>query len=99
MDKRDGKAQFAALREAVSQALRDADPIGLIQGGAPLDEYDPEVGTVLPRLQGVTSSGDVQRILHEEFLHWFGQEVAGVIEHYEEAAENIWSILTINKAV
>ena len=99
MDKRDGKAQFAALREAVPQALRDADPIGLIQGGAPLDEYDPEVGTVLPRLRGVTSSGDVRRILHEEFAHWFGQEVAGDIERYEEAAENIWAILTINKAV
>ncbi len=43
MDKRDGKAQFAALREAVSQALRDADPIGLIEGGAPLDEYESHV--------------------------------------------------------
>jgi|SRR5882724_11217810 len=41
-DKRRAKAGFAALREAVSQALREADPIGLIRGGAPRDEYDPE---------------------------------------------------------
>ena len=54
MEKRDAKRQFAALREAVSRALRDADPIGLIEGGAPVDEYDPEVGTVLPRLRGAT---------------------------------------------
>jgi hypothetical protein len=99
MDKRAGKAQFAALREAVSRALRDADPIGLIQGGAPLDEYDPEVGTVLPRLRGATSCGDVRTILHEEFVHWFGDEVAGRIEHYDQAAESIWAILRINKAV
>jgi hypothetical protein len=99
MDKREGKRQFAVLHDAVSEALRNADPIGLIQGGAPLDEYDPEVGTILPRLRTATSSRDVRTILHEEFVHWFGQEVAGDIEHYEKAAENIWSILTINKAV
>jgi hypothetical protein len=99
MDKRKGKVQFAALREAVSQALRDADPIGLIQGGAPVDEYDPEVGTVLPRLRAATSSGDVRAILHEEFVHWFGDKVAGGMERYDQAAESIWAILRINEAV
>jgi hypothetical protein len=99
MDKRDGKAQFAALRDAVSQALRDADPIGLITDGAPVDEYDSEVGTVLPRLRGASSSADVRVILHEEFIHWFGDEVAGGIERYDRAAESIWAILSTNKAV
>jgi hypothetical protein len=94
MNKRDGKRQFTALREAVSQALRNADPIGLIHGGAPLNEYDPEVGTVLPRLRHVTSCGDVQKILHEEFVHWLGPEVSGDIRKYEKAAESIWAILT-----
>jgi len=95
MDKRASKAQFVALREAVSQALRDADPLRLIRRGAPLDEYDPEVGTVLPRLRGATSCGDVRTILYEEFLHWFGEDVAGRIEYYDQAAENIWAILRI----
>ena len=99
MDKHAGKAQFVPLREAVSQALRDADPIRLIQRGAPLDEYDPEVGTVLPRLRGATSRSDVRTILYEEFRHWFGEDVAGCIEYYDQAAENIWAILRINKAV
>lgn len=99
MDERAGKAQFAGLREAVSQALRDADPIRLIQRGAPLDEYDPEVGTVLPRLRGATSCSDVRTILYEEFVHWFGDEVAGRIEQYDQAAENIWAVLRINKDV
>jgi len=53
----------------------------------------------LPRLRGATSCGDVRTILHEEFVHWFGQDVAGNVERYDEAAENIWTILRINKAV
>jgi hypothetical protein len=99
MDKWEGKRQFATLRDALSEALRKADPVGLIQGGAPIDEYDPEVGTILPRLRTAMSSGDVRTILHEEFVRWFGAEVAGSAELYDEAAKNIWTILTVKKAV
>ncbi|HWP60608.1 MAG TPA: hypothetical protein VNL14_22125 [Candidatus Acidoferrales bacterium] len=99
MEKREGKRQFAALRAAVSQALRKADPIGLIQGGAPPDEYDPEVGTILPRLGTARSSEDVRAIVHEEFVRWFGAEIAGDIEDYQTAAEKIWATLSTEKAV
>jgi len=99
MDKHEGKREVAALREAVSEALRNSDPIGLIQGGAPLDEYEPEVGTILPRLRTATSSGDVRTILYVEFVNWFGLEVAGDIQDYQEAAEDIWATLSIIKAV
>jgi hypothetical protein len=99
MDKREGKRQFAALRGAVSEVLRDPDPIGLIQSGAPCDEYDPEVGTILPRLRTATSPGDVREIVHEEFVRWFGAKIAGDIEDYQTMAEKIWAILSTEKAV
>src|SRR2546427_12432634 len=98
-DKRRAKAGFAALREAVSQALREADPIGLIRGGAPRDEYDPEVGTILPRLRGVSSAEDIQSIVHEEFVSWFGGKTAGSFDHYQRAAQSIWAISTVNEGV
>ena len=78
MNKREGKAKFRALRAAVSEVLREADPVGLIEIGAPRDEYDPEVGTILPRLRDATSASDVHRILHEEFVRSFGKDVAEV---------------------
>lgn len=92
-DKRQAKAASTALREAVAQALRETDPIGLIQGGAPRDEYDPEVGTILPKLRTAASVDDVQRIVHAEFVKWFGEETAGSLESYERAAQSIWALI------
>jgi len=79
--------------------LREADPIGLIRGGAPRDEYDPEVGTILPRLRGVTSAEDIQSIVHEEFVNWFGEETAGSFDDYQRASQSIWAIVRDNEAV
>jgi hypothetical protein len=99
LGKRQGKAKFLMLREAVSQMLRETDPIGLIGCGAPLDEYDPEVGTILPRLRGATSASDIHRIVHEEFVRWFGAETAGGPEAYEQTAQRIWEVVNRDEAV
>jgi hypothetical protein len=74
----------------VSRLLREADPIGLIAIGAPDDEYDPEVSTILPRLCDANSAVDVRRIVHEEFVQWFGTDIAGPITDYADVAERIW---------
>jgi hypothetical protein len=42
---------FALVREAVAQW----DPLGLIGGGAPADEWDAEVARLLPRLERARS--------------------------------------------
>ena len=36
------------------------------------DKYDPEVGSILPRLKGAHNVDDVRRIVYEEFTYWFG---------------------------
>ena len=84
------KAAYGTLYTEVSQLLREADPIRLIVIGAPDDEYDPEVSTILPRLREAKSSDDVQRIVHEEFAHWFGAEIAGPATDYVGVSEDIW---------
>jgi hypothetical protein len=70
--------------------LREADPIGLIAVGAPDHEYEPEAGTLVPRLREAASTADVQRIVHQEFVRWFGEDIAGPFESYADVAGTIW---------
>ena len=59
------KAAYGTFYTEASRLLREADPMRLIVIGAPDDEYDPEVSTILPRLREAKSPDDVQRIVHE----------------------------------
>jgi hypothetical protein len=84
------EAAYGDLYTEVSRLMREADPIRLIAIGAPEDEYDVEIRTILPRLREAKSSDDVQRIVHEEFVHWFSAEIAGPAKEYAEVSKNIW---------
>ncbi len=84
------KQAYRGLFEEVSGLLFRLDPIG-INFGSNTDEYDPEAGSILPRLHGAECEADVRRIVHEEFVHWFGPDTAGPEEQYAEAAREIWS--------
>jgi hypothetical protein len=70
------------------------DPIGLSAMGAPDDEYAPEVGTILPRLQelervGKCTEGAVRAVLHEEFVHWLGSSTARDEAYYSQIAREV----------
>lgn len=54
------------------------------------DEYDPEAGTVISRLETATNQDDVATILHEEFIAWFGEGIAGDRDSYIALAQDIW---------
>jgi phosphatidylserine/phosphatidylglycerophosphate/cardiolipin synthase-like enzyme len=56
------------------------------------DEYDAEAGTVIPRLASCSSVEDLARVLHEEFLAWFGAETAGEVSAYRALANEIWQL-------
>jgi hypothetical protein len=83
------KKKYKDLFDVVSEILFERDPIG-INFGSNTDEYDPEVGTILPRLDECDSAEDVRRITHQEFVVWFGKENAGPADNYTEIAEQIW---------
>src|SRR5712664_1809201 len=38
------------------------------------------------------SQNDVHRIVHEEFVHWFGAEIAGPSETYAAVSQEIWNV-------
>jgi hypothetical protein len=83
------RSQNPELFAAISDAMFRIDPIG-INFEENKDEYDPEAGTVIPRLPACTSEDDVTSVLHQEFQHWFGQ--AGDRQKYVELGKEVWAI-------
>jgi|HubBroStandDraft_1064217.scaffolds.fasta_scaffold678814_1 hypothetical protein len=88
-ERNDLKLKYGSLFDEVSAALFAADPIG-VNSGRNIEEYDPEAGTILPRLLVAHSADDVQVIVYEESCRWFGHEEAGKIGRYEEVSAIIW---------
>ncbi len=85
------KQAYPALYAAIVQVLFEEDPAG-VNYETNTDEYEPEAGTIIPRLETCTSVVDVRRVLHEEFRAWFTPEGAGPEERYHRAAERIWEL-------
>jgi hypothetical protein len=88
--------QNQGLFTKITEAMFRHDPIG-INFESNSDEYDPEAGTVIPRLRECTCPGDVTSVLHEEFCKWFGAENAGPKAHYATLADEIWELWTENQ--
>ena len=51
--------RYQVLVAAIERAINETDPIGLLEIGAPSDEYAPEIGTIVPRLASVDRLEDV----------------------------------------
>jgi hypothetical protein len=83
-----------SLRDLVAEVrslLNWHDPVYLIAIGAPEDEYDPEVRTILPRLGEASDAEGVQRVLHEEFTRWFGGVSMFTYEEFAPVAVEVWA--------
>ena len=66
------------------------DPIGLnVEFNK--DEYSVEAKTITLRLRKAADKGDVQRIIHEEFVRWFDADTAGSPDRYTAIADETWS--------
>lgn len=90
-EKRRLKAEYGSLFDAVAEILFRHDPMG-INFEENTDEYEPEAGTILPRLKHCPSVEDVTTAVHEEFQRWFDPELAGPRERYGKIAQEIWPL-------
>jgi hypothetical protein len=87
------RRRHQAFVAAVERIINEADPIGLLQMGAPADEYAPEIWTIVPRVADAQGPDQVADVLHSEFLRWFGEGTAGPRDAYEVPARQIWDAL------
>ena len=102
-DKARLKRKFGELYPEVLAIIQRHDPIGIAFVGD--HEYDPELGTILLRLEDAHSEDDLRRIVYEEFVWWFSDYTlqtwqeqladnsAGSEEKYREIAHEIWLLL------
>lgn len=80
--------RFLKLRTIINQH----DPIGLLDIGAPEDEYESEVKTILVQLDYDMTEQQVHNLIYQEFLRWFGDEsTAGPKEAYKDLATDIYN--------
>ena len=91
------KKLYGELFDEVSAALFEADPMG-INFEDNSDEYDPEAGTIISHLKTTKCAEDVEIIINEEFVRWFGDEYAAKNNKYKLVSEKIWALwYTFNK--
>jgi hypothetical protein len=83
------KRRYRVAYQRLNDILFSEDPIGInIEENT--DEYEPEVGTILPRLRDCRSKDDVERVVHEEFVRWFDVQTAGPRAKYQKIAQRVW---------
>ena len=83
------KEKYGPLFDTVSAALFAADPMH-INFEDNTDEYDPEAGSILARLDEASTVEQATAIVHEEFCRLFTESVAGPQEKYSAVTAQIW---------
>jgi hypothetical protein len=87
-ERKEAKQKYGKAYQRLSEILFAEDPAG-INFETNTDEYEPEAGSILPRLHNCKSLDDVNRVVHEEFIKWF-DGTAAFSEKYQNVAKRIW---------
>lgn len=78
--------KFLELRRIINEH----DPLSLLEDGAPEDEYEPGVKTIIVQLEGSRTKVQVQELVYREFLQWFGDNtMTGAKEACRKLAADI----------
>ena len=86
------KQSHAAVFFFIREIINKHDPIGLIAIGAPEDEYDPEVKTIVYQLKDVRTIAQMQDLVYQELLRWFEEKsIVGEWDSYAEIANEIYN--------
>jgi hypothetical protein len=90
------RLEYRGLYDTTVALLFRHDPIGIAFENT-ADEYEPEAGTILPRLRACRSQDDVSKVVHEEFVRWFDPATAGPREGYAQIATELWHLWQVHQ--
>jgi hypothetical protein len=86
------KVEYATLFASFAEILFRLDPAG-INFEVNSDEYEPEVGTILPRIIDATSVDEIVPVLRDELSRWFGAGIPRPGITYEEIARELYEAI------
>ncbi|HNS16405.1 MAG TPA: hypothetical protein PKI34_01120 [Bacteroidales bacterium] len=94
------KQKYGHLFDELRDILNVFDPICMIGLGAPVDEYDPEVATIILSIHSVNSEAATLELIYREFTRWFSS-AAGEKRRYESLAKEIyeWRVLDFKEPI
>ena len=87
------KSEYKYIFSIVKDIINKLDPIGLLSQGVPQDEYDEEISKIISGLRTCDNVEKTQKLIYNIFKENFGQETAGSINLYLEAARSIFENL------
>ena len=83
---------YKKLFKQVKQLVGKADPLGLLQHGAPSDEYDQEIAKILAHLHTCETVDQLRKSVFAIFLKSFGSDTAGSEQDYQELASALYQL-------
>lgn len=75
--------------EQIKVVIDNWDPIGLLEGEAPPDEYDIESRAIFEEAKGITSPEDLAKIIQRVFTRFFGESLSPSYESCLLASQKI----------
>lgn len=85
---------YRELRAGVERKVNAHDPIGLLAGGAPNDEYAAEISLIVVALVRSSSMDQFHAAIYEIFVRQFGEQTAGDLAAYRSLASRLWQLKT-----
>ncbi|MDE7231448.1 MAG: DUF1871 family protein [Oscillospiraceae bacterium] len=80
--------------DIVKRAVDAADPCGLLEIGAPSDEYELEIGRIAKAVSKSDTEESIAGVAAEVFSKAFNCKIA--VERFREFACNVWNELHKN---
>lgn len=74
------RKQFGIKFDELMGIINKHDPVEVLRFGAPKNEYDLEVSTIIPLLDSAHNEAEVLLLVTNEFERWFGEGHSDYIE-------------------
>ena len=94
------KQKYGHLFYELRDIINIYDPLSLIGFGSPVDEYEPEITTIIIHINSMNSEAETLDLIYNEFTRWFSS-AAGEKRRYESLAKEIyeWRVLDFKEPI